>query len=98
MSDATPQGAKHVTRLLLELLKGRKLSIQDVQDETGRSYQTARRYLAALDDVVGLEAEHRGKAKVWYLPPRSVAVHPEIYVEDTGQLPLFGAPEDSSGD
>lgn len=90
MSEETPQAAKHVTRLLLELLKGRKLSIQDVMDETGRAYQTARRYLAALDDVVGLEAEHRGSAKVWYLPPPSIAVHPEVYVEDTGQLPLFG--------
>lgn len=70
MSSDTPEGAKHVTRLLLELLKGRKLSIQDVQDETGRAYQTARRYLAALDDVVGLEAEHQGSTKVWYLSPR----------------------------
>jgi len=97
-TDEGAETGKVVARLLLELLKGRALSLQDVQDATGRSYQTARRYLTALEDVTDLEAEHRGESKVWYLPRRSVAVHPDIYVEETGQLPLFGEENEGGAD
>jgi len=98
-NDESPEAARIAVRLLLEFLEGREMTIADAEAETGRSYQVARRYLAAIDEVVGLETAWLDRStKVWRLPPQSVPVHPDKYVKYTGQLPLFGEPEGENGE
>lgn len=97
--DDAPESVAITTRILLDLLRGRQLTIRDVMDEHDRSYQQARRYLHAIDQVVDLKVE-RGdeRQNVYRLDRQSVPVHPDVYHEDTGQLPLFESHKQKSDD
>jgi len=97
--DDAPESVAITTRILLDLLRGRQLTIRDVMDEHSRSYQQARRYLHAIDQVIDLKVERGNERQnVYRFDRQSVPVHPDVYHEDTGQLPLFEIHKENESD